>query len=220
MRKHGKGFIAGVLTTLLVMSFAVSAFAAYQKQAALNYNNIKVTMDGTAITPKDANGNVVEPFTIDGTVYLPVRGVASALNLNVGWDQATSTVALSSKASGSQTGAGTLLVEKDGIKITYTGVDYSGTSGPKLKVLIENNTSKTYAVQARECSVNGFMIQPTFSANVAAGKKVNDELSFSKSNMDKNGVSSIQTVELFFHIFNWDAMSDSFDTTKVTINCK
>ena len=47
----------------------------------------------------DANGNYVEPFIIDGTTYLPVRGIASALGLNVGWDGATKTVLLTTPES-------------------------------------------------------------------------------------------------------------------------
>jgi hypothetical protein len=219
MKKRMGGFVSGFVTAILVLGLAIPAFAAYQKQATLNYNDIKVTMDGNAITPKDANGNAIEPFIIDGTTYLPVRGIATALNLNVGWDQATSTVTLSSKESGSQASAGTVLVEKNGIKITYTGVDYGGTFGPEVKLLIENNASKTYTVQVRECSVNGYMIDPTFSPEVAAGKKINDELSFRKSDFEKNGVSSIQTIELYFHIFDSATWDDSFDTAKVTINC-
>lgn len=36
----------------------------------------------------------MEPFILDGTTYLPVRAVAGALGLGVGWDDATSTVTL------------------------------------------------------------------------------------------------------------------------------
>lgn len=94
MKKQGKGFIAGVLTTLLVVSFCVTAFAAYQKQATLNYDNIKISLNGKEVVSTDANGNKVEPFIIDGTTYLPVRAVANALGLEVGWEQATKTVTL------------------------------------------------------------------------------------------------------------------------------
>ncbi len=36
--------------------------------------------------PKDANGNVVEPFTMNGTTYLPVRAISNALEKDVEWD--------------------------------------------------------------------------------------------------------------------------------------
>lgn len=98
MKKQWRGFVSGFATAALVLCLAIPAFAAYQKQATLNYNDIKVTLDGKQVTPKDANGNTVEPFVIDGTTYLPVRAVANALGLEVGWNGETKTVTLSSDA--------------------------------------------------------------------------------------------------------------------------
>ena len=86
-----------VICMVLVLAavFATTAFATVgSRTAELFYNNIKVMINGKEVTPMDANGNAVEPFVIDGTTYLPVRGVASALGMNVGWDSATSTVTL------------------------------------------------------------------------------------------------------------------------------
>lgn len=44
--------------------------------------------------PHDTNGNYVEPFIIDGSVYLPVRGIASAMDMEVNWNQNNNTVEL------------------------------------------------------------------------------------------------------------------------------
>lgn len=64
-------------------------------EARLNYRDIKITFDGVELVPM--NGvEVAEPFIIDGTTYLPLRGVASALGLAVDWDGATGTVILTS----------------------------------------------------------------------------------------------------------------------------
>ena len=64
------------------------------------YRDIKIKLDGTEITPKDANGKTVEPFIIDGTTYLPVRAVGEAMGLDVDWDGETSIVQLEDKNSG------------------------------------------------------------------------------------------------------------------------
>jgi YD repeat-containing protein len=64
------------------------------KTIAINRRDIRIVMNGTEITPTDANGNAVEPFIYDGTTYLPVRAVASALGVAVAWDDAASTVYL------------------------------------------------------------------------------------------------------------------------------
>lgn len=89
-------FIAGMLTMALLFGMVSTAYAAYQKQATLNYPGIKITLDGEPVTPMDAAGNLVEPFTIDGTTYLPVRAIGNALGLGVDWDGTTNTVILTS----------------------------------------------------------------------------------------------------------------------------
>lgn len=89
-------FIAGMLTMALLSGVVGTAYAAYQKQATLHYSGIQIVLDGETITPRDGAGNLVEPFTIDGTTYLPVRAIGEALGLEVGWDGNTNTVTLTS----------------------------------------------------------------------------------------------------------------------------
>jgi len=54
MNKQWKGFLFGFLSALLIIGFTFSAFAAYQKQATLVYDKIKIKLDGNIITPRDA----------------------------------------------------------------------------------------------------------------------------------------------------------------------
>lgn len=76
---------------------AVSAVASGKLvQKELLYDDIKITLDGEEIIPTDVNGNYVEPFIIEGTTYLPVRGIANSLGLGVDWDDETNTVLLTS----------------------------------------------------------------------------------------------------------------------------
>lgn len=89
-----------VIVSALVLTVSASTGTV---QRTLSYNDIKITLDGQEITPLDANGNSVEPFIIDGTTYLPVRGIASALGLDVNWDQTSKTVQLSTGSAPAQT---------------------------------------------------------------------------------------------------------------------
>ena len=68
----------------------------YQKNATLNYNNISIYINEKQIEPKDVSGNIVEPFIIDGTTYLPVRAVAQAFEKNVDWNGESKTVFITS----------------------------------------------------------------------------------------------------------------------------
>ncbi len=70
------------------------AFAArvVTKNITVEYADIKLVVDGVQVTPKDANGAVVEPFVYNGTTYLPVRAVGNAISKEVAWDGTTKTV--------------------------------------------------------------------------------------------------------------------------------
>ena len=61
---------------------------------AIEYNDIKVTLDGNPVELKDAAGKTIEPFTYNGTTYLPVRAVADLLGVSVKWDGDTNTIYL------------------------------------------------------------------------------------------------------------------------------
>ncbi len=100
MKGQLKGFISGVLVTLLLLGSMGTAMATVGTSSAnLTYNDIKVTLDGVPVNLVDADGNAVEPFIINGTTYLPVRAVAGALGLDVNWDAATKTVILTRPGS-------------------------------------------------------------------------------------------------------------------------
>lgn len=94
-----KGFIAGVLACVLVGGMIGTAAATVGRRSVeIDYADIKIEMNDKKITPLDANGNIVEPFAINGTTYLPVRAVGNAMGLNVDWDGATSTVKLTGES--------------------------------------------------------------------------------------------------------------------------
>lgn len=111
----------------------------------------------------------------------------------------------------------TLLVDEKDIRITVTGLEYDGWMGPAVKVLIENGSDKDLTVQTRASSVNGYMMESMISADVAAGKKANDEISFMSSDLEAAGISGIADIELSFHVFTTDGWDEYLDTEPVII---
>ncbi len=89
--------------------------------------------------------------------------------------------------------------------------------GPALKVFIENNSDTDLTFQTRATSVNGYMIDTIFSSDVAAGKKANDKITLSASEMEAAGISQIANIETIFHIFNWDDWEAYHDTYPISI---
>lgn len=107
-----------------------------------------------------------------------------------------------------------VLYEDANIKITYVGIE-EGVLGTEMKLLLENYSNKSVTVQTRETSVNGVMVDPIFSSDIAPGKKTNDSISF--YSLEDEGIDEIGTVELSFHIFDSDTWETIIDTDPVTV---
>ncbi len=110
-----------------------------------------------------------------------------------------------------------ILVDEKDIKITATGLSEEGWMGPGLKVLIENNSGKDLTVQTRATSVNGYMVDGMMSADVAAGKKANDEVTFMTSEFEAAGIRDIADIELSFHVFTTEGWNEYLDTDLIQI---
>lgn len=110
-----------------------------------------------------------------------------------------------------------VLYDENDIKITATGMD-DGLFGTELTLLIENNSSTGITVQARDSNVNGFMVDTMMSADVAAGKKANDSLTFETSGLKDCGIEQIATMEFSFHIFNTETWDTIVDTDLITVD--
>ena len=143
-----------VLTIIIVMISALALTVSASTgtvQRTLSYNDIKITLDGQEITPLDANGNSVEPFIIDGTTYLPVRGIASALGLDVSWDQTTKTVQLSTGSTPTQTPANDQIITAGFLSL----YEVSGVEGVMyLDLQVENRYDQALTITLTNMAVN------------------------------------------------------------------
>ena len=93
MKNNFKRIISAILLSSMAMPYAVSAKVA-NESISVSYNDIKLYLNDSKMTLTDASGNIIEPFVSSGTTYLPLRAVAEALSMNVGWDGETQTVSL------------------------------------------------------------------------------------------------------------------------------
>jgi hypothetical protein len=105
MFKRTKGFIRGFICGALIFALAGAATAAVQvitQTIQVSYSGIKIYVDGNLITPKDSNGNIVEPFAYNGTTYLPIRAISEALGKTPEWDSTTQSVYIGPKPGSTQ----------------------------------------------------------------------------------------------------------------------
>lgn len=80
-------FLAGALVVLLLSAFTMTALAS-DGSFSVTVNPIRVLVNGEVFQPKDAQGNDVMVFTYNGTTYAPLRALAEAYGLEVGYDAA------------------------------------------------------------------------------------------------------------------------------------
>jgi hypothetical protein len=92
MKKEGLlGFISGVVFSSIILS-SVLVFAhgfghTGQEKIDVNYNNIRVTVNGYEIGVNENIGREYhEPFNYKGKIYVPIRAVAESLGREVEWD--------------------------------------------------------------------------------------------------------------------------------------
>ena len=117
--------------------------------------------------------------------------------------------------------SGDIAYNANGIKVIIKGLSENASIfGPSIVVYIENNTNKAITVQSRDVSINSFMVDAMFSCEVMPSKKAVDTITFLESDLEKNEITNIDNLELYFHIFDaesWDDIVDT-DVVKITFN--
>jgi hypothetical protein len=103
---------------------------------------------------------------------------------------------------------GTELYNEGGIRIVGKTVDENSFWGTAILLYIENTSGRNVTIQCDDMSINGFMMTPYFSCDVYDGKKAIDDITIMSSELEDNGIESIDDVELKFNIYD----ADTYDT--------
>lgn len=110
-----------------------------------------------------------------------------------------------------------VIYEDEIVQITYTGIEKDLSFGwTDVKLTIENKSDKKICVQDQDVSINGVMTDPIFSCEITKGKKANDIMTF--THLEEDGIDKIETIELSFHIFDYDSRDTIIDTEPITID--
>ena len=94
LKRHAKGFAAGLLVATLLIPGATALANAMTRQITVTSGHVNMVVDGQAVQPTDAAGNIVHPFIYEGTTFVPVRTIAEIAGFTPAWDSNTSTVYL------------------------------------------------------------------------------------------------------------------------------
>lgn len=109
------------------------------------------------------------------------------------------------------------LINQDGIVITAKEYVTDNIWGDGIKLVLENNTDKTVTVGCNALIVNNYMITDLFVAEVAPGKKSNEVMYLSNTELKAAGIDTVGQVEIYFHVYDSASYDNIFDSGCVTI---
>lgn len=110
-----------------------------------------------------------------------------------------------------------VIFDAEGIKITANEYVEDSIWGEGIKLLIENTTENDVGIGCDALIVNDYMIYDLFSSTVAAGKKANETLYLSSSELKAAGISNVGKVEVQFHLFDADTYMTTYTGECITI---
>lgn len=125
------------------------------------------------------------------------------------------------KSESKKVAAETVIYDKDGIKITYMGMEAATLNvGTDIKLMFENNSDNDVSITVDDFSVDGYTINAPAFVEVGAGKKANDSIEMLDSYLEKNGLSydTVKEAELKFDIQKKGTLeSVKTDTIKIKL---
>ena len=113
-----------------------------------------------------------------------------------------------------------VIYDKNGIKITYKGLENQYGITTSIKLLLENSNSEKYTVQTTDVSIDGFTYSTIMSTSIASNKKASDSVVILDSDFKENGTSyeKIKTAEIGFVIWGESNVLEQVkDTVTFTI---
>lgn len=110
-----------------------------------------------------------------------------------------------------------VLFEQGGIVVTATEYVTDSIWGDGVKLLLENNSDKDITVGCNALMVNDYMITDLFASSIAAGKKSNEILYLSSTQLKAAGIENVGKIEIYFHVYDSSTYNTIFDTECVTI---
>ncbi len=107
-----------------------------------------------------------------------------------------------------------VLVDNDDITVIITGFEHDDFWGYTMKLFLVNKTDNTLMFSAKDVSVNGFMCDPYWATTVGAGKMKFATAYWSDSDFEKNGITTVEEIEMTIQAYDYDTWGDVFDFSK------
>jgi hypothetical protein len=113
--------------------------------------------------------------------------------------------------------AGTVVYDKNGIKITITGFEFDAY-GFSIPALIENNSDRNVMVETSQFSCNGYMFGSGISAFLKSGTESVQSFSFANWQLEVHGITQLHSIQFIVNVEDSDTW-DVIDTSELlTLN--
>lgn len=142
-----------LLTVGAACALAVTSFAAGNMISISVDPSVKILVNGAEFKPTDANGNDVMTFIYNGTTYAPLRALAEAYGLEVGYDAARNMATVSEPGKNYDTPAASSATPSAGTFFTESG------TGDSVVRSVETTTPSRFLFRTSDKShhsVKGF----------------------------------------------------------------
>lgn len=111
-----------------------------------------------------------------------------------------------------------VIIDNENCSFVIKSASQNAYVGMTVEVLLENKTDKTLLFTWNNTSVNGFMHDPFWAEEVAAGKKANSTVSFDTYQLENYGVESVDEIEFTLYVYDSDDfMADPYVNEVFTI---
>ena len=107
------------------------------------------------------------------------------------------------------------VVDQDGVIVTLKSMS-SSFLGQTLTLYIENNSEENITVSGRDVSVNGIMATDMLYADIAAGKKSNEDMLLMYP--DNANIKTIANIEFKLRVSNSESWEELFLTDVITVD--
>ena len=132
----------------------------------------------------------------------------------------TGTVTLQTSAAGSYTqtydDSGEEIYNANGIRVVMQR-QAEDLFGQEIHFYLENTSDRTVVVQSEDVSVNGYMISNWLYADLIPGAHAVEALTLFTSDMEENGIETIETVELALNIVDAETYQTIEKTAPITL---
>lgn len=108
-----------------------------------------------------------------------------------------------------------LVYNDDIVSVEYVGISGSDTEY-NIDFIIENLSDTTITVQFTETSINGFMVRPIGSIDIAPHKKAKDGMTIWGDEAEEYPKDSVESIETKLHIFS-DDDTIRYDTENIVV---